>query len=844
MKRTFYIFFIVVVALSFVSCGLRVPSKVPEKVSVKYTKYLEFPITTFDFKMNTFINDLLSESNLAPLNILRENPVKLTYATEVVYSPETILSGVEQQIRDQLAQFGQGFSFSLDTSQFLSELSGQIELPSLNLQSQEKEVDITEVDIPDITLVDNQSVVIPANTSIDVSGALSSALPFEEGNFKEAIINLTFTGSGGPLTISIDGSEKQIGNKISLFIKKNSTVTIKNSSSSPANGTVTLKLTGLKLNYFKNLDLKKVNVGGQLEYTIPDVNVSLVSGAADWYAKLGGSVKQQIAIDGFSGSLNQQITLKSGSVTLGSGEISSNMLEVPLNEVYFKVNDGIQVSGKLTLSGTISADFRTTKPKVTVTPPVTLKAIKDYEITFNVPLPNNVIELSFTDDSGYMAVNFTGLETIQATTTFGSNTSTDSVVEIPFANVLLPSNVDIILEANVTDSAISYQAVLPDDQNITIGTAKVSEDLLQGNAISMNYPIPEDVKNLVNSLDATAVINVDYSIKGITSPISLQVSSNIFDSQTLTFSSTNGATETKYINALNKHISLDGMDAFTFEATPSVSGDITLSNVNLREGAYVRFQPNLATFEIDNVSLKGQQYDLGSLASIDFSEVFTDDSAFLKEFDYNISAPISLNIENADIPATVTLTVTDQVYTITPDHLVDIGGKIEELLKQGQSMDVSAKVETGVGVLRKNSEIKFNLSLDVPFNVTASDSDVVLTQGDLPEDLSVLNDLASIIDKASLKFKGWNNTTGLAARIVLEKSNGVEILSGNIAADSPSIVLTPDQMRSIAAGDVKYKILVPEGQSVSLNYNGAINAVPYIAVELKVATEVRVSNGN
>jgi len=38
--------------------------------------------------------------------------------------------------------------------------------------------------------------------------------------------------------------------------------------------------------------------------------------------------------------------------------------------------------------------------------------------------------------------------------------------------------------------------------------------------------------------------------------------------------------------------------------------------------------------------------------------------------------------------------------------------------------------------------------------------------------------------------------------------------------------------------------LVPKGQSVSLNYNGAINAVPYIAVELKVATEVKIGNGN
>jgi len=843
MKRTFYVFFIVVVALSFVSCGLKVPSKVPEKVSVKYTKYLEFPITTFDFKMNTFINDLLSESNLAPLNTVKGNPVKLTYATEVVYSPETILSGVEQQIRDQLAQFGQGFSFSLDTSQFLSELSGQIELPSLNLQSQEKEVDITEVDIPDITLVDNQSVVIPANTSIDVSGALSSALPFEEGNFKEAIINLTFTGSGGPLTISIDGSEKQIGNKISLFIKKNSTVTIKNSSSSPANGTVTLKLTGLKLNYFKNLDLKKVNVGGQLEYTIPDVNVSLVSGAADWYAKLGGSIKQQITITGFSGNLSQVLTIKSGSVSLGNGNSYTNTLQVPLNEVYFKVGDGIKVSGNLTLSGIISADFRTTKPKVTVTPQVTLKAIKDYEITFNVPRPNNVSKLTFTTDSGYMAVNFTGLDTIQATTTFGSNTRTGSSVQIPFSGVSLPSTVKMKLEANVTSSTIRYEAVLPEGQDIIIATAKVSKDLLQGNAININYPIPDDVKNLVDSLDATAVINVDYNIKGITSPINLEVSSSIFDATTLNFSVTDGATDTKYIKAENKHISLSSMDAFTFEATPSVSGDIELSYVDLREGAYVKFQPSLATFEIDNVSLKGQAYNLGSLTSIDFSQVFTGDSAFLKDFDYDISAPISLVVEKADIPATVTLTVTDQAYEVTKDHPVDIGDKIEELLKAGQSMDVSAKVETGAGVLNKNSVIKFTLNLDVPFSVEATPSDVVLTQGDLPEDLSILNDLAAIIDKATLKFKSWNNTTGLAARIVLENSDG-QILSEDIGTGIWSMALTPDQMTSIAAGGVTYKILVPKGQSVSLNYNGAINAVPYIAVELKVATEVKIGNGN
>jgi len=74
-------------------------------------------------------------------------------------------------------------------------------------------------------------------------------------------------------------------------------VTIKNTGSD-AVGTVTLKLTGLKLNYFKNLDLSTVTDEGKLEYTIPDVNVSLINDA-NWYAKLGGSVKQQIAIDVF-----------------------------------------------------------------------------------------------------------------------------------------------------------------------------------------------------------------------------------------------------------------------------------------------------------------------------------------------------------------------------------------------------------------------------------------------------------------------------------------------------------------------------------------------------------------
>lgn len=838
MKRTFYIFFIVVVALSFVSCGLKVPSKVPEKVSVKYTKYLEFPITTFDFKMNTFIDDLLSESNLAPLNILRENPVKLTYATEVVYSPETLLSDVENQIRSQLDSFGQNFSFELNTDQFLSELSGQITLPNLASQSQQQEIDISSVDIPDITVVENQGIYnIPANGSLSLGSILRNVLPFDEGNFKEAVIELTHSGNGGPLSVSIDGIVRQVNQTISLAVKKDSTVTIKNTGSETADGTITIKLKNLKLDYFKNLDLTKADTTVEHSFS---VDIPLENEA--WYAKLGGKITQQITITGFSGNLNQQITVKSGTIALGSGNSNSNTLEIPLAEVYFKVGDGIKLDEKVTLSGTISADFRTTKPKVTVTPQVTLKAIKDYEITLSVPLPNNVSDLKFTSSSGYMEVNLTGLDTIQATTTFGSNTSTDSVVKIPFANVSLPSNVDIILEANMTDSAISYQAVLPDGQDIIIETATVSGDALQGNAININYPIPDDVKNLVDSLYATAVININYKIKGING-LTMDISSNFFDigvGNNISFANTSGNEATHTISANNKKIDFATFGSFTLEATPSTSGDITLNNINLKDGAFATFQPQLETFEVDKVNLKGQAVDLPSLANIDLSKIFTGDSEFLRKFDYIIHAPISFDITNSDVEATLTLTVTDKSYIIEKGEVEDIGNYVEELINAASPLTLSAKVETGSGELGKTSAIKCKFDLDVPFSISAQ-SDIVITQGPLPGDLSILKDLATIIDKATLKFKSWNNTTGLAAKIVLENSGG-QILSGDIGTVNWSMALTPDQMRDIAAGGVTYKILVPEGQSVSLNYNGAINAVPYIAVDLKVATEVRLGN--
>ncbi|HCL99060.1 MAG TPA: hypothetical protein DHW87_04770, partial [Fervidobacterium sp.] len=163
-----------------------------------------------------------------------------------------------------------------------------------------------------------------------------------------------------------------------------------------------------------------------------------------------------------------------------------------------------------------------------------------------------------------------------------------------------------------------------------------------------------------------------------------------------------------------------------------------------------------------------------------------------------------------------------------------------ELINAASSLTLSATVETESGVLGKTSEIKCNFNLDVPFSISAL-SDIVVTQGPLPSDLSILNDLASIIDKATLKFKSWENVTGLKARIALVKGEN-EILTSYVDITKPEIMLEPDQLREIASGGVNYMIVIPKSQSVNLNYNGILQAVPYIAVDLKVATEVRLGN--
>lgn len=835
MKRLSVVFLVVLLILGLFSCGLRVPQKAPEKVSVKYTKYLEFPITTFNFKASDLLENILKGIEGGPFKVLKENPIKLEYATEVSYSPGTILKDVKDQIESNLLNLGENFNLKLDTEGFLAQLSGTLPLPQMPTQAQESVIDISDVEINDLNLVNNVPIVIGPNGSLLLSDLLSG-LPFDEANFKEAKIELTFTGTGGwNFGVIIDGVERPLNTTITLFIKKSSSLVLKNKTSNTVSGNITLKLTNLKLNYFKNLKVSDVTSDGKIAITIPSQNIPITSG--NWYLKLGGKIKNTLDIPGFSGTIKQTLNLKSGTINLGSGSANDLLLEVPISEVYFKVGDGIQVSGSVELSGTVSVDFRYRKPKVTIEPDVTLKAVKNFEFTVTVPKPDIVQSISFTNDSGYMVVNFDGLTLKEATTTFGE-TIKDSKVKVSFKGVSLPKDIVVVLEGDITSETISYEANIPEGQTIKIANAVVDSSVVADKKVEIEYPIPEFIKTIVNSLDANIEVKIKYKIKGING-LKMNISSNFFTNGTgeVTFNDTGGAEQSHTISA-NKSIDFNTFNKFELKIEPSLTNNITLSDVDLKNGAYLVFTPEISTFEVSNVSLKGQNYEFDELASIDLDQIFTGDAEFLKDFDYDISAVVKVDITNSTIPATVVLNASGTQITIKKGEEKDLGDIIENFIKQGGVMKIGAKIQTGDGILNENSEIIFGMNFNIPFSLTAKDKDVKVASGPVEQDLSTLKQVADIVKKADLKFKIWNNTTGLNVRVKLKKGS-TEILSTDISTIDPVISLTKEQLQQLGEGGVSYEILVPKDQNLALNYNGLLQMAPYIAVELKVATEVK-----
>lgn len=67
-------------------------------------------------------------------------------------------------------------------------------------------------------------------------------------------------------------------------------------------------------------------------------------------------------------------------------------------------------------------------------------------------------------------------------------------------------------------------------------------------------------------------------------------------------------------------------------------------------------------------------------------------------------------------------------------------------------------------------------------------------------------------------------------------------ISTLIGVSSPSVIITKDKLPTLSNNNVPYEILLPANSTISLNYNGKFSIAPYIAVDLKAATEVKLGN--
>lgn len=839
-KRLYLVLAVFGVLIFAFSCGLKIPQKTPEKVSVKYTKYLEFPITTYDLKVKDLTTQF--ESGIPSfLTLSKKDPIELSFATQVEYSPATLLKEVESKINQELENLSNNFNIRIDASQFLNQLAGSVSLPTLEPKEILLPSESTKIPVDNLTLLQNQSVpVLIGANSFTIPTQVLDSLYFGEANFYTVNVLINITGASvSNVSMVVDGRTISLtnGSAVSvsnLLVKKSSNIQVKFNSSTSGSAQISLEFKNPVLNYFKNLDTSRLS-NGNVEISITQ---PIFTSPDNWEMKLSGAISDEIIAD-ITGNISQQFTLKSGSTTIGTGSGSGKTATINIDSTkFFKLSDGLSIDGKIILTGVVSADFRTQTPKIKVTPSVSVTSIKNYPLLINIPLPVNVQELKFSQGTIYLSFN--GMSLTSVSGTFGGNpvTLADGNLSLPLANVSLPASLNVLINANVTSSSITYSSVASDDAKID--TAK----LMSATAIEpivINQPIPDFVKDLANSAIINLQVDLNYNVSNITSPISLTISSNFLTSgegiHTL-----NGI-GTISLKAENKNIDFTTFPGFNLTITPSLSVPIIIQNVFLKDGINLSIMPELKKFEITEISIKNATFtqDFGTI--FDFANLFPDDFAFLNDFDFDIYAFVSLDVTNSTISPEATLTITGYKVHLTKGAPVNIGNIIKQLIKNKAQLTMSIEMSTSGGTLNSDSKIIFDLESNIPLHFTAV-TDVKVKDGTV--DLSSLKDLKDIIKVVRLKFSVFNNTTGLQARLNLGKyPSGQPIISVDVnnGDNKDTVIEIPkEKLELIAKTDTPWEIIVPEDKTISLNYNGVLSIAPYIAVDLEVATSVNLKS--
>ncbi len=829
---------ILILTLSLIfSCGLRIPQKAPEKVNVKYTKYLEFPITTSNLRIKDFISPL--ENNISgSLTLEKTDPLELSLATQVEYSPKTLLKDLENKLKDELAKLSENFNITIDTSSFANMLSGTIPLPTLSQSELEIPQSATEIYINSITFLNDENIPVSSGTNsfeIPVT-TLQSLFNFTEANLKNVKIYVKISNiTASNISMVLDGRTVALSNNqeisvSNLLVKKSSNLQLRFNSSTSGIAQVTFKFVDPLVNYAKDFDTSKLD-SEKIEINI---NETVFTFPQVYQIKLSGTINEEIVAN-ISGTISQNITLKSGETEIGSGNGTGKTVSINLPGTnYFTLSEGINIEGTITLTGIVNFDFRTQNPKIKVTPSVNVTAVKDFPLELTITIPNvNYIEFG----AGTVSLSFNGLIPTNVSGTFGGkqvSLSDDSKILVNLQDVYIPADVNILITGNVTGSTVSYSSTISDDAFIRSASINPPNAL---NPIEITQDIPDFVKDLASSAVINLIANLNYNVSNITSTVKINIESNFL---------TEGEGEhqlsgsgTISLKALNKNIDFTTFNQFYLKITPDLSIPIIVTNVLLKDGISLSITPQIEQFEISQVELKGTTFsqDFGTL--YDFSELFTGDFAFLKDFDITLNAQILFDIFNSTLSPEATITLSGTPVKLTKGVPANISNILKDIINNEQPLTLSIEMNTGEGVLNKDSEIIFSLTAGIPLALTAS-KDVKVVSGEA--DLSEISKLIDIVNSVKIKFGTFNNTTGIAGVLNLGKDSSnkpiisVELKPGD---NRDTVIDIPkEKLQALATSSTPWEIIVPEGKTVSLNYNGVLSIAPYLAVELEVATSV------
>lgn len=823
MKTILYILLIFGLLFAFWSCGLKIPEKLPDSVSLEFTKHVEFPITTIDYSMQGLTEPFISQFEEEGFYKVSDAPLTLSYSTSVEFSPKDLFTELENNVKDTLTNFASNisFSFSVDEVFDLTLDNQTITLPSISGVS--GTFAVSSILLSDVQLI---STTIPV-----FNGSTSTSIPISTDQFNsihlvQGVLNVSKASTDIDLNqlelgFIVNDTEYKDGDILTdLLLENNQNITLVATYNGTGAGEVdiSVKLSNLEVDKGTGLEISNFVISP----TIDPISID----NQNWQLTLAGNLQISFTVNATNLELTSEVVVKSGDQIIASGSPVTFDASKIIN-----ANDDLNIEATLTLAGS-NVDIDLTSPiTYNVIPNVSIENIYNYPVNFEqvIELPNNIVET--TIGTGAVILDFTGVSIIEATGSVYDATITNTLISnatsliLDFSDISLPSTILLsTISGKIEGQEISFSGHLSDD--FEIAKAKISNELLSSANQNFSYDIPQEIKDFVNSLDATILINLTYNATDI-SGLTLKIQSNFFEEKDIVIDNSGEATISNQI----QHIDFNTLNniSLTIEAT----GTPEITNIKKGQTYGIDISTSLPIFELDNFDVKSQSFEVLPPTTIfDFSTM--EGTEILSNLDFDIYMPVEFKSTNTTVNSTLTFLVSGTTIKIgNNDPEIDLGSHIYDIIKTSSPLTISASLTTSSGILSKDSVFGLSGSLTLPLEGTPT-SDIKLYETSL--ELSDIDPLIDIVDSATLTFANWENTTGISINLSL---NTLDFVIGD---STPVISLSNEDLNNLIPQST-LSIFLPKDEFIQFNNNGYIKIAPYILLDLKIATSISFGGG-